>query len=84
MWFYFWCYETIFQGLFLAPHIAMEAVKGAIFCSRIMELAGFEVLPKYNDKRSDIIQAIKFGDKENMLIKFCKGIQKGSPIDSLC
>ena len=46
-----------------------------------MEIAGFEVLPKYNDKRSDIIQAIKFNDKEN-LIKFCKGIQEGSPIDS--
>ena len=73
--------RQLFQGLFLAPHIAMEAVKGAIFCSRIMELAGFEVLPKYTDKRSDIIQAIKFGNKEN-LIKFCKGIQKGSPIDS--
>ena len=69
------------QGLFLAPHIVIEALKGAIFCSRIMEIAGFEVLPKYNDKRSDIIQAIKFNDREN-LIKFCKGIQKGSPIDS--
>ena len=69
------------QGLFLAPHIVMEALKGAVFCSRIMEIAGFEVLPKYNDKRSDIIQAIKFNDREN-LIKFCKGIQKGSPIDS--
>ncbi|VYT65905.1 hypothetical protein [Clostridium tertium] len=73
--------RQFYQGLFLAPHIAMEAVKGAVFCSRIMELAGFEVLPKYNEKRSDIIQAIKFGNKEN-LIKFCKGIQKGSPIDS--
>lgn len=73
--------RTLFQGLFLAPHVAMEAVKGAIFCSRIMELAGFEVLPKYDDKRSDIIQAIKFNDKEK-LIKFCKGIQQGSPIDS--
>ncbi|MBS5937541.1 methionine gamma-lyase family protein [Clostridium sp.] len=73
--------RQFYQGLFLAPHVAMEAVKGAVFCSRIMELAGFEVLPKYNEKRSDIIQAIKFGNKEN-LIKFCKGIQKGSPIDS--
>lgn len=73
--------RQFYQGLFLAPHIAMEALKGAIFCARIMELAGFEVLPAYNDKRSDIIQAIKFGNKDN-LIKFCKGIQKGSPIDS--
>jgi cystathionine beta-lyase family protein involved in aluminum resistance len=73
--------RSFYQGLFLAPHIAMEAVKGAIFCARIMELAGFEVLPKYTDKRSDIIQAIKFNDKEKM-INFCKGIQAGSPIDS--
>jgi cystathionine beta-lyase family protein involved in aluminum resistance len=73
--------RLLYQGLFMAPHVAMEAVKGAIFCSRIMELAGYEVLPKYNDQRSDIIQAIKFNDKEK-LIKFCKGIQYGSPIDS--
>lgn len=73
--------RSFYQGLFLAPHVTMEAVKGAIFCSRIMELAGFEVLPKYTDKRSDIIQAIKFNDKEK-LINFCKGIQQGSPIDS--
>mgnify|MGYP000991494889 CR=1 FL=1 len=73
--------RTLFQGLFLAPHVAIEAVKGAIFCSRIMELAGFEVLPKYNDQRSDIIQAVKFGHQDK-LINFCKGIQHGSPVDS--
>ncbi len=73
--------RQLYQGLFLAPHIVMEAVKGAVFCARIMEIAGFEVLPKYNDKRSDIIQAIKFNYREK-LIAFCKGIQKGSPIDS--
>ncbi len=73
--------RTFFQGLFFAPHVAIEAVKGAIFCARIMELAGFEVLPKFDDNRSDIIQAIKFNDKDK-LIKFCKGIQAGSPIDS--
>jgi cystathionine beta-lyase family protein involved in aluminum resistance len=73
--------RLLFQGLFFAPHVAMEAVKGAVFCARIMELCGFEVLPKYNDRRSDIIQAIKFNHKEK-LINFCKGIQAGSPIDS--
>lgn len=73
--------KDFYQGLFLAPHVAIEALKGAIFCARIMELAGFEVLPKYNDKRSDIIQAIKFNDKEK-LIKFCKSVQYASPIDS--
>lgn len=73
--------RLFYQGLFFAPHVAMEAVKGAVFCAKIMELAGFEVLPKFDDKRSDIIQAIKFNDKEK-LINFCKGIQNGSPIDS--
>ncbi|MFT8314423.1 MAG: methionine gamma-lyase family protein [Clostridium sp.] len=73
--------RSLYQGLFLAPHVAIEALKGAVFCARLMELAGFEVLPKFNDSRSDIIQAIKFNDKDK-LIKFCKGIQKGSPIDS--
>lgn len=73
--------RQLYEGLFLAPHVAMEAVKGAVFCARIMELCGFEVLPKYNDKRSDIIQAIKFNDK-NKLVNFIKGIQHGSPIDS--
>ncbi|MBU5590675.1 methionine gamma-lyase family protein [Clostridium sp. MSJ-4] len=73
--------RLLFQGLFLAPHIAMEAVKTAVFTARLMELAGFEVLPKFDDKRSDIIQAIKFNHKDN-LINFCKGIQKGSPVDS--
>lgn len=73
--------RTLFQGFFLAPHVAMEAVKTAIFCARIMELLGFEVLPKSTERRSDIIQAIKFKDKEKV-INFCKGIQAGSPIDS--
>ncbi|AKA68577.1 aminotransferase class I/II-fold pyridoxal phosphate-dependent enzyme [Clostridium scatologenes] len=73
--------RLLYQGLFLAPHVAIEALKGALFCARIMELSGFEVLPSYKDKRSDIIQAIKFNNKEN-LINFCKGIQQGSPIDS--
>jgi len=73
--------RMLYQGLFFAPHVAIEAVKGAIFCAKIMELAGFEVLPKYNDIRTDIIQAIKFNDKEK-LINFCKGIQAGSPVDS--
>ncbi|MCY6958231.1 methionine gamma-lyase family protein [Clostridium sp. ZC22-4] len=73
--------RSMYQGLFFAPHVAIEALKGAIFCARIMELAGFEVLPRFDEDRSDIIQAIKFNDKEK-LIKFCQGIQLGSPIDS--
>lgn len=73
--------RLMFQGLFMAPHITAEALKSAIYCSRVMELAGYEISPAYTEKRSDIIQAIKFGNPKD-LINFCKGIQKGSPIDS--
>lgn len=73
--------RLMFQGLFLAPHITTEALKSAIFASRLMELCGYEISPKYYDNRSDIIQAIKFNNEKD-LINFCKGIQKGSPVDS--
>lgn len=73
--------RLMYQGLFMAPHITGEALKSAIFCSRLMELFGYEVSPKFNESRSDIIQAIKFNNPED-LINFCKGIQKGSPVDS--
>lgn len=73
--------RLMFQGLFMAPHITGEALKSSIFCSRLMELAGYEVSPGFEDSRSDIIQAIKFNNPED-LINFCKGIQKGSPVDS--
>ncbi|MEG2893165.1 MAG: methionine gamma-lyase family protein [Clostridium sp.] len=69
------------QGLFHAPHVTAEALKTAIFCGRVMEICGYEVCPGAFDKRSDIIQAIKFGNPKD-LINFCKGIQKGSPVDS--
>ncbi len=73
--------RLFFQGLFLAPHIVSEAVKGAVFCSMLFNKLGFEVNPEYNSRRSDIIQAIKFGNRE-ALIAFCQGIQKGSPVNS--
>lgn len=73
--------RLLFQGLFLAPHIAMEAVKSAVFCALLLEKAGYEVKPKAFDRRTDIIQAIRFGEPE-ALIKFVKGIQYGAPVDS--
>ncbi|SHI94245.1 methionine gamma-lyase family protein [Lutispora thermophila] len=73
--------RLLFQGLFLAPHVVSEAVKGAVFCSKIFSDLGYEVNPKFDATRSDIIQAIKFNDKD-ALIAFCKGIQLGSPVDS--
>lgn len=73
--------RSFYQGLFSAPHVTMEAVKTAIFTARTMEIAGFKVFPKSTDKRTDIIQAIEFGDAKK-LVNFCSGIQAGSPIDA--
>lgn len=73
--------RLMFQGFFLAPHISMEAVKGAVFSAALLELFGYEVKPRYNEKRTDIIQGIKFKDPVP-LIKFVKGIQYGAPVDS--
>lgn len=73
--------RLMFQGLFMAPHVVAESLKGAVFCAALMERAGFETLPSVAAKRSDIIQAVKFKD-EKSLIAYCQGIQKGSPVDS--
>lgn len=73
--------RSIIQGLFSAPQVVASSLKTAVFASRMLERLGYEVSPKYNDKRSDIVQTINFGDA-NKLIKFCQGIQKGSPVDS--
>lgn len=73
--------RTLFQGLFLAPHTTIEAVKGAIFCARVMELAGYKAKPSSTEKRTDIVQTITFG-KEEPLCEFIRGIQEGAPIDS--
>ncbi len=73
--------KQILQGLFFAPQVVASSVKTAIFASKILEELGYSVEPRYNDKRSDIVQTIEFGDKEK-LIKFCQGIQAASPIDS--
>lgn len=72
------CY---FQGFFLAPHVVGEAVKVALFAAALFEELGFAVFPKYDDHRSDIVQAIRFEDPE-VLLAFCKGIQSYGPVDS--
>ncbi|OPY58043.1 MAG: methionine gamma-lyase [Pelotomaculum sp. PtaU1.Bin035] len=75
------CQRLLFQGLFLAPHIVSEALKGAVFASRFFERLGFEVLPAYHEVRSDIVQAIRLGSPERMSA-FCRGLQGASPVDS--
>lgn len=73
--------KQIIQGLFFAPQVVANALKTAVFASRMLEKLGYTVSPRYNEKRTDIVQLINFEDK-NKLIKFCQGIQMGSPVDS--
>lgn len=73
--------RELFMGAFSAPHVTGEAVKTAIFTSALYELLGYEVTPRYNEVRGDIIQAVLLGN-EQRLIRFCQGVQKASPIDS--
>jgi len=73
--------RNMFQGLFLAPHIVVEAVKGAIFCAKLFEKLGYEVCPRFDDPRSDIIQAVKLGNPEAVML-FCQAIQAAAPVDS--
>lgn len=68
-------------GLFLAPLVVKASIKTAILTSKVLEELGYEVMPKYNDQRADIVQTIKFCDREKLIL-YCQGIQKGSPIDS--
>jgi cystathionine beta-lyase family protein involved in aluminum resistance len=73
--------RSIMQGLFIAPKIVSEAIKGAIFCAYVYEYLGYNVNPKYNEKRSDIIQSIQLKN-ETAIISFCQSIQESAPIDS--
>ncbi len=69
------------QGLFFAPSVVCASLKTAVLTSRVLERLGYLVEPKYNEERADIVQNIIFKDPDK-LIKYCQGIQKGSPIDS--
>ncbi len=71
----------MYQGFFLAPHVVAEAIKGAIFSSALLGELGFDTHPKWDDKRTDIVQAVSFNDREKM-IRFCQQIQFASPINS--
>ena len=73
--------QKFLQGLFMAPQIVAASLKGAIFTSALMESLGFEVSPKPEERRTDIVQQIHMKTAEN-IINFCQGIQKASPIDS--
>ena len=73
--------KSILQGLFMAPSVVASSLKTAVFASRMLEKLGYDVEPRFDEERADIVQNINFND-ETKLIKFCQGIQMGSPIDS--
>lgn len=73
--------KSFLQGFFMAPHTVAQALKSACLCSAVFEKLGFDVCPRCGDARGDIITSVKFG-KEELVIAFCQGIQKGAPIDS--
>lgn len=70
-----------YQGLFLAPHIVSQALKASVLCSEVFSMLGYESDPAPDEERHDIIQSVKFGDKDKMLA-FIRGIQRGAPVDS--
>ncbi|MBR3890220.1 methionine gamma-lyase family protein [bacterium] len=73
--------RLIFQGLFMAPSVVCDAVKGAVLASKIFEDIGYISTPKYDEKRTDLIQTIAF-NKPEPLEEFCRTIQALSPINS--
>jgi len=73
--------KLLFQGLFNAPHVTAQALKTAVFTAALFQLMGYEVSPDYTEPRRDIIQSIELNSPE-LLKKFCKGLQAGSPVDS--
>ncbi|MBN2796343.1 MAG: aminotransferase class V-fold PLP-dependent enzyme [Clostridia bacterium] len=73
--------RLMFQGLFVAPQTVLSAVKSAIFCSKLFEQSGYEVCPKPEDSRSDIIQSVKLL-KEEKVLRFCEGVQAAAPVDA--
>lgn len=73
--------RAMFQGMFLAPKVVNGAVKGAVLCGKVYEKLGYQVCPKAEDTRSDIIQAICLGSPEKV-VTFCEGIQAAAPIDA--
>lgn len=73
--------KQAYQGFFMAPHITLQALKAAALCSAVFTKLGYEADPKPDEERHDIIQSVKFNDKDKM-IAFIQGIQKGAPVDS--
>ena len=75
--------KMFLQGLYFAPSVVASALKTNVYAAYLLEDLGYEVSPKWNEEKSDIVLAIKFNDR-NKLIKFVEGIQSASAIDASC
>lgn len=73
--------QEMYQGLFLAPHVVAQSVKGAVFTAAMLEQFGMKTTPAWNAPRTDLIQAVQFDDREKM-VAFCQAIQFASPVNS--
>lgn len=73
--------RELYMGLFYAPHSVGEALKSAVYIAALFEIFGYDVTPKYNETRHDIVQSLGLKNPDS-LVAFCQGIQSGSPIDS--
>ena len=71
----------MYQGFFLAPHVVSQSLKGSLFTSLLLEKMNMNTVPKYDAKRTDLIQTVQFDTKEQM-IAFCQSIQHASPINA--
>lgn len=78
---YAYGYKDFYQGLFIAPHVVANAIKGSMLAGQVFSDLGFETMPLPGEKCRDIIRSIKF-DTQEQLIDFCRAIQEASPIDS--
>lgn len=73
--------QEMYQGFFLAPHVAGQALKGAVFTAALLEMLGMNSSPKWDAERTDLIQSVQFDDRDKM-VAFCQAIQYASPINS--
>lgn len=73
--------RELFMGAFHAPHVTGEALKTAAFAAALFSGFGYEVTPRWDEPRADIIQAVLL-EKPEALVAFCQGVQKGAPVDS--
>lgn len=74
-------YRLFYQGLFLAPHVVLQALKGNLFTAKAMTKAGYECAPAVEETRGDIVLRVRLGSAER-LIAFCQAIQRYSPVDA--